>query len=214
MPAMAQQAVNWTHLTIENSTMLPCIGHPHVQLIDALKLHSASMFSAIVHPFNMTLSTRVCKGSDPTSPSPAGPDCATGSFEVIMGYYRSPEMHMNKGYNKMNQTVDMYVVNNTVLLSAFSVPLLYGQTSMLSVYSNDVSVSVFGIKLSKLKLRYDMTCTSLGMSSASPDPKICVGGTPGQARRLQATGPMMSCTPGQNVSKAGLSLQSVATIFA
>jgi len=197
MPAMAQQAVNWTVLTITNSTMLPCLT-PHVQLINQLSLHSSSIFSATVHPFNMTLSTYVCDGGQP------GTLC-DNSTQTVMGTYWSPEMHMNKGTNIMAQTVNLYVSNMTILLTAFTLPLIStpSKPALLSVYSNDVSVSVFGIKLSKLKLRYDMTCTSIGLSTASPDPQICGASADNRQvhsslhRRLQGGfGPEMICKPG------------------
>jgi hypothetical protein len=208
MPAMAQQAVNWTVLTITNSTMLPCLTQ-HVQLINQLSLHSSSIFSATVHPFNMTLSTYVCDGGHP------GTMC-DNSTETVMGTYWSPEMHMSKGTNVMAQTVNLYVSNKNVLLTAFTLPLISTpiKPALLSVYSNDVSVSVFGIKLSKLKLRYDMTCDSIGISTASPDPKICGSsadtsqGHSSAHRRLQGGfGPEMICKP-------GLTKKTTLTIFA
>jgi hypothetical protein len=198
MPAMAQQAVNWTVLTITNSTMLPCdSASPHVELINTLSLQSSSIFSATVHPFNMTLSTYVCDDGS------SGLMC-DNSTEAVMGYYWSPEMHMSKGRNSIDQTVNMYVHNRNALTVAFTLPLLSSQNALLSVYSNDISVSVFGIKLSKLKLRYDMTCTSIGLSTAAPRHDICSSSARSMQsessshRRLQSGGPEMICKPGQS----------------
>jgi len=196
-PAIAQHLFDAAMLMIANSTMLPCDGGPHVELINNATLATWTPFPALLHGYNTSVSTYSCANGT------LGGYACDNSTETLLGYYPAPPVHMWHGYNPVIQDAKLDLVDVDLLLMTFVLPLMstpHHQVRLV-LETTDATISVFGIPIKNLKFRKEMTCSYLNTSMVSPKPAYCGSpvseGEPSKGRRLQnGFGPIMSCTFG------------------
>jgi len=204
MPQMAQGNLDSAGVLLNNVTMLPCdnfaIGAvPEVEVINDVTFKSSAPLSAVLHEYQMTLTTYVCQGKPGTSPL-AGYTCKNPT-PLRLGTFTQPEVNLASGSTNVKNTVSLKVTAPpSAMMSSFIFPILIGtlpnQTTRLIMSSDNVAVSVLGIKIGHLKLHKDLVCKMLEggnpPSPIAPNPvtssKYCVNSTAGQV-----TGIMMSC---------------------
>merc|ERR1712194_479511 len=167
-----------------NSTVLTCTTS-YAELINTASLHSSAPFSVTVHGYTATLSTFACAGG-------TGGSTCDNPKEAAMGSYAAPGFQVNKGTGDtpINQDASMNISDVNILAGAFTFPLLANVSVPLVVSSDDIAVSVFGIKTGNLKLRQGLMCTLIAQDGEPPNPKLCDGGDAG------GIGVIMTCTHG------------------
>jgi len=170
-PALAQQIMYSTVISIPNTTTVPCTS-PHTWMMNTLKIDVPGIFSASLKPYTTVISTTIC--GDESDPK-LGTTCKDSKV-VPMFNYSATSMDLQAGTNHVNQSVTTNFIGpnaKNIFLSAFTLPMFteQGTATELIIESPHIDMVAglkvlginFGINVKALKLHNKLSCTAVTM---------------------------------------------------